>query len=102
LVRSDIGLSFYLDCDVRTIRHTEAVSTFVKACLGGGEAAGAEGQSRQVAIHGVRPTGSIRAPDPTALAEAAATGPEIWRTDEHGTVTITWTASGDPVVTGER
>jgi beta-lactamase superfamily II metal-dependent hydrolase len=36
------------------------------------------------------------------LAEAEATGAEIWRTDEHGTVTITWTPEGDPIVTGER
>jgi competence protein ComEC len=41
-------------------------------------------------------------PDPNALAEAAATGAAIWRTDEHGTVTTTWDASGDPVVSGER
>jgi competence protein ComEC len=41
-------------------------------------------------------------PDPTALAEAGATGAAIWRTDEHGTLTITWDARGDPVVSGER
>jgi competence protein ComEC len=41
-------------------------------------------------------------PDPTALAEAGATGADIWRTDEHGTLTITWDARGDPVVSGER
>ena len=41
-------------------------------------------------------------PNPTALAEAEATGAEIWRTDEHGTLTITWGANGDPVVSGER
>jgi competence protein ComEC len=33
-------------------------------------------------------------PDPNALA--------VWRTDEHGTLTITWDANGDPVVSGER
>jgi competence protein ComEC len=41
-------------------------------------------------------------PNPTALAEAQATGADIWRTDEHGTLTITWDANGDPVVSGER
>jgi competence protein ComEC len=41
-------------------------------------------------------------PDPTALAEIAPTGADVWRTDEHGTVTITWTPEGDPVVSGER
>jgi competence protein ComEC len=41
-------------------------------------------------------------PDPNAMAEAAATGAEIWRTDEHGTLTITWTPAGDPIVSGER
>ncbi len=41
-------------------------------------------------------------PDPTALAEAAVTGASIWRTDEHGTLTITWDANGNPVVSGER
>ncbi|MGZ4131861.1 MAG: DNA internalization-related competence protein ComEC/Rec2 [Actinomycetota bacterium] len=41
-------------------------------------------------------------PDPTALAEAEATGAAIWRTDEHGTLTITWDSRGDPVVSGER
>jgi hypothetical protein len=41
-------------------------------------------------------------PDPNALAEAEATGAEIWRTDEHGTLTISWDAAGDPVVHPER
>jgi competence protein ComEC len=41
-------------------------------------------------------------PDPTALAEAEATGATIWRTDEHGTITITWDGNGDPVVSGDR
>src|SRR4029077_6671770 len=34
--------------------------------------------------------------------EAEVTGAEIWRTDEHGTLTITWDANGDPVASGER
>ena len=41
-------------------------------------------------------------PDPTALAAAETTGAEIWRTDEHGTLTITWDEQGDPLVNGER
>jgi competence protein ComEC len=41
-------------------------------------------------------------PDPVALDEAAATGAQIWRTDEHGTITITWDTQGDPLVNGER
>ena len=31
-----------------------------------------------------------------------STGAEIWRTDEHGTLTITWDEQGDPLVSGER
>jgi competence protein ComEC len=41
-------------------------------------------------------------PNPTALAEAQVTGAEIWRTDEHGTLTITWDTEGDPEVMGQR
>jgi competence protein ComEC len=41
-------------------------------------------------------------PDPAALAEVAVTGADIWRTDEHGTLTITWDERGDPLVSGER
>ena len=41
-------------------------------------------------------------PNPNALAEAEATGADIWRTDEHGTLTITWDDHGEPVVTPER
>jgi competence protein ComEC len=41
-------------------------------------------------------------PNPTPLAEAAATSTEIWRTDEHGTLTITWDDQGEPVVTPQR
>jgi competence protein ComEC len=41
-------------------------------------------------------------PNPNALAEAEATGAAIWRTDEHGTLTITWDDQGEPVVTPER
>jgi competence protein ComEC len=41
-------------------------------------------------------------PDPVALDEAEATGAAIWRTDEHGTITITWNDAGDPIVAAER
>jgi len=41
-------------------------------------------------------------PDPNALAEVAVTGADVWRTDEHGTLTISWDADGDPEVMGER
>jgi len=41
-------------------------------------------------------------PNPTALAEAESTGAEIWRTDEHGTLTITWDEQGNPLIIGER
>src|SRR3954452_16269926 len=41
-------------------------------------------------------------PNPTALAEAESTGGEIWRTDEHGTLTITWNANGDPIIAGDH
>ncbi len=41
-------------------------------------------------------------PDSNALAEVAVTGADVWRTDEHGTVTITWDPDGDPIVTVER
>jgi competence protein ComEC len=40
-------------------------------------------------------------PVPATLEAIAATGAQVWRTDEHGTVTITFQA-GRPVVSGER
>jgi competence protein ComEC len=40
-------------------------------------------------------------PVPATLDAIAATGSQIWRTDQHGTVTVTFEAGG-PVVTGER
>jgi competence protein ComEC len=40
-------------------------------------------------------------PDPVALAEAAVTGAGVWRTDEHGTITVTW-VDGEPVATPQR
>jgi competence protein ComEC len=40
-------------------------------------------------------------PDPNALAELDGVGALIWRTDQHGTITIAFTDHG-PVVTPER
>ena len=40
-------------------------------------------------------------PVPATLEAIAATGAQVWRTDEHGTVTITFQA-GQPVVSAER
>ena len=40
-------------------------------------------------------------PVPATLEAIAATGAQVWRTDEHGTVTITFQA-GQPVVLAER
>ena len=40
-------------------------------------------------------------PVPATLEAIAATGAQVWRTDEHGTVTITFQA-GQAVVSGER
>jgi competence protein ComEC len=39
-------------------------------------------------------------PDPNALAELDGVGAQIWRTDQHGTITIAFTDHG-PVVTLE-
>ena len=40
-------------------------------------------------------------PVPATVQAIAATGAEIWRTDQHGTITVTFAASG-PVASGER
>ena len=40
-------------------------------------------------------------PVPSTLAEVSATGAQVWRTDEHGAITITFDANG-PVVSLER
>jgi beta-lactamase superfamily II metal-dependent hydrolase len=40
-------------------------------------------------------------PNPNALAELDGVGAQTWRTDEHGTITITFTDQG-PVVASER
>ncbi len=40
-------------------------------------------------------------PVPATLEAIAATGAQMWRTDEHGNVTITF-QGGQPVVSGER
>jgi competence protein ComEC len=41
-------------------------------------------------------------PVPATLDAIAATGAEIWRTDQRGTVTVTFDDEGDPVVGTER
>ena len=40
-------------------------------------------------------------PNPNALAELDGVGAQIWRTDQHGTITITFTDRG-PVVASDR
>jgi competence protein ComEC len=40
-------------------------------------------------------------PVPSTLAEIEATGARVWRTDQHGTVTVTFEA-GEPVVSSDR
>src|SRR6478672_3633689 len=58
--------------------------------------------SPQVIVISVGQPNPYGHPNPTALAEAESTGAEIWRTDDHGTLTITWDEQGDPLVSGER
>jgi len=40
-------------------------------------------------------------PNANALAELGGVGAQIWRTDQHGTITITFTGQG-PVVASKR
>jgi competence protein ComEC len=40
-------------------------------------------------------------PVPSTLEALEATGAQVWRTDQHGTITVTF-EGGVPVVTGER
>jgi hypothetical protein len=40
-------------------------------------------------------------PNPNALAELSGVGAQIWRTDQHGTITISFTEQG-PVVDPQR
>jgi competence protein ComEC len=40
-------------------------------------------------------------PTPNALAELDGVGAQVWRTDQHGTITISFTDQG-PVVASER
>jgi len=54
----------------------------------------------QVAIVSVGPN-DYGHPVPATLAAVAATGAKIWRTDEHGTITVTFDGRG-PVVASER
>jgi len=41
-------------------------------------------------------------PVPATLQTIAETGAEVWRTDQHGTVTVTFDQRGDPVVGSDR
>ncbi len=41
-------------------------------------------------------------PVPATLDAIAAAGAQVWRTDQHGTVTITFDQEGDPVVRSDR
>ncbi len=39
-------------------------------------------------------------PNPNALAELSGVGAQIWRTDQHGTITISFTDQGPVVASG--
>ena len=54
----------------------------------------------QVAVVSVGPN-DYGHPVPATLDAIAATGAQVWRTDQHGTVTVTF-SGGEPVVTAER
>ena len=54
----------------------------------------------QVAVVSVGPN-DYGHPVPATLAAIAATGAQVWRTDQHGTVTVTF-SHGEPVVSAER
>jgi competence protein ComEC len=41
-------------------------------------------------------------PVPATLAAIAATGAAVWRTDQHGTITVTFDEAGTPIVVGDR
>jgi competence protein ComEC len=55
----------------------------------------------QIAVVSVGQPNPYGHPDPNALAELDGVGAQIWRTDQHGTITIAFTDAG-PVVTPER
>jgi competence protein ComEC len=55
----------------------------------------------QIAVISVGQPNPYGHPDPNAIAELDGVGAQIWRTDQHGTITISFTDRG-PVVTSER
>jgi len=55
----------------------------------------------QIAVISVGQPNPYGHPNPNALAELSGAGAQIWRTDQHGTITITFTDQG-PVVASER
>jgi len=55
----------------------------------------------EVAIVSVGQPNPYGHPDPNALATLTAAGAAVWRTDEHGTITVTFEQQG-PVVASER
>jgi competence protein ComEC len=57
--------------------------------------------SPQIAVISVGQPNPYGHPNPNALAELDGVGAQIWRTDQHGTITITFTDQG-PVVASER
>jgi len=55
----------------------------------------------QIAVISVGQPNPYGHPNPNALAELDGVGAQIWRTDQHGTITISFTDQG-PVVASER
>jgi len=55
----------------------------------------------EVAIVSVGQPNPYGHPDPNALATLTAAGAAVWRTDQHGTITVTFEQQG-PVVASER
>ena len=41
-------------------------------------------------------------PVPATLGAIASTGATIWRTDQHGTITVTFDDAGTPIAAGDR
>jgi competence protein ComEC len=57
--------------------------------------------SPQIAVISVGQPNPFGHPNPNALAQLDGVGAQVWRTDQHGTITIRFTDQG-PVVTSER
>jgi competence protein ComEC len=57
--------------------------------------------SPQIAVISVGQPNPYGHPNPNALAELDGVGAQVWRTDQHGTITISFTGQG-PVVASER